>query len=704
MKPSFAICLFLTFFLSIPVLSIAQDEDEVSTDSPLMKAVKANNLTEVKKLVTAGAVINEDDDDMGWNNDPVDVAILQNYKPIALYLLEHGATSRRYFYTAVESGDISYIKTLLQYGYTDSEAVLAAVESKNTALVDFLIDSGFPVNFSQKRRTGLFRKEYVSPLDAALYQRNGQMVLSLVKGGVSVTEAYEGLCGFTDTQYAIKLLEKKVQLDELHYISVEEGNVVLAKRALALGANPNYISEEGLNVMHAAVKSGDKQMITYVQTDCHLDFSSKTSKGANCWMLAAESNNAGLFMEMIELPAFKIEDTDANGETILFYASHATNTMILSALMTKNPNINHQNNEGVTAPMKLLWNQKASQFDLFKGLPINYKLVSNDGVDLLGYYLVSGYVQSNRIQELVALGCDPKRLDKYGKNLAYHAVEMNDLELLKTLRSWGVSVDPQDKNGNRPDRRLNSEMIQYILTNGGSVERKTETWDETYLESALKAKDVQIFAFLLRIGANPNQSTKWEKGIVFLCIDEEYTDFLKILLPYKINLQVTNTWGKNPLEIAIENGNEVAVNLLRQAGAKTKSEWAAYEIERNKEMASINSLVSAKNLPAIKNLCTKYADLKLTDAQRKELIIPAIQQNNLQFIELLFAQGLMATDIVNFEQQNLVHICAKEGKLDLMKLFVNKGADPKGKDAFDKLPIEYAKDKEIKSYLKTFGK
>jgi ankyrin repeat protein len=64
----------------------------------------------------------------------------------------------------------------------------------------------------------------------------------------------------------------------------------------------------------------------------------------------------------------------------------------------------------------------------------------------------------------------------------------------------------------------------------------------------------------------------------------------------------------------------------------------------------------------------------------------------------------MATDIVNFEQQNLVHICAKEGKLDLMKLFVNKGADPKGKDAFDKLPIEYAKDKEIKSYLKTFGK
>jgi len=703
MKPGLAICLFFTFLLGTPVLSIAQDEDPVNTDSPLMKAVKANNLLEVKKLVTAGEPINENDD-TSWDNDPIDIAILQNYKPIALYLLEKGATSRKYFYTAVETGDLAFVKNLLDYGYSDSEAVLAAVESKNAALVDFLITKGFPVNFSQKRRTGLFRKEYVSPLDAALYVRNGQMVLSLVNGGVSITEAYEGLCNFQDMQYAIKLLEKKVQLDELHFISVEERNIPLAKKALSLGANPNFISEDGFNVMHIAVKSGSRQAITYAQNDCHLDYSSRTSNGTNCWMLAATSNNVDLFTEMIGLPGFKIEDTDYNGETILFYASDASNAQILSTLLLKNPDINHQNKEGVTAPMKLLWNQKISQFEQFKGLPVNFKLVSNDGVDLLGYYLVSGSLQTNRIAELVTLGCDPKRFDKYGKNLAYHAVEMNDLELLKTLKSWGVSVDPQNKNGNRPDSRLNGEIIQYILTYGGNIERKTETWDETYLESAMKAKDVQLFAFLLRTGANPNQSTKWEKGIIFLCVKDEYTDFLKMILAYKVNLQITNTWGKNPLEIAIEEGNEVAVNLLRQAGAKTKSEWAAYEVERNKEMASINSLVDAKNLPAIKNLSTKYPDLKLTDSQRKALVVPAIQQNNLQFIELLFSHGLMATDIVNFEQQNLVHICAKEGKLDLMKLFVNKGADPKGKDAFDKRPIDYAKDKEIKSYLKTFGK
>lgn len=703
MRLTLTLCLFLFTILSFPQQSFAQFDEDEETDSPLMKAVKANNLAEVKKLVTAGAEINEDTD-RGWHDAPVDVAVAKSYKTIALYLLEKGATSHKYFYTAVETGDLTYVKALLDYGYNDSEAVLAAVEINNLAMVDLLISRGFDVNFSQKRRTGLFRKEYVSPLDAALYRRNGNIVLSLVNGGVSITQAYRGLCGFADTQFALKLLDKKVELDELHFISVDEGNIFLAKKALSLGANPKFISEEGFNVMHIAIKSGNKQAITYAQNECHLDYSSKTSKGANCWMLAAESNNVDLFTEMINLPDFKIEDTDANGETVLFYASSASNSMILTTLLQKNPNINHQNKEGVTAPMKLLWNQKSSQFEQFKSLPIDYKLASNDGVDLLGYYLVSGSIQTSRIQELVALGCDPKRPDKYGKNIAFHAVQLNNLDLLKMLRSWGASVDPQDKSGDRPDHNLNSEITQYILTNGGSLDRTSETWDETYLESALKAKDIQLFGFLLRIGANPNQSTRWEKGIVFTCIQTEYVDFLKLLLAYKVNLQVTNTWGKNPLELAMEAGNEVAVTLLRQAGAKTKGEWAAYEVERNKEMASINSLVQAKNLAAIKTLCAKYPDIKLTDIQRKDLIIPAIQQNDLGFIELLFSQGLMATDIVNFEQQNLVHICAKEGKLDLMKLFINKGADPKGKDAFDKLPIDYAKDKEIKSYLKSLGK
>ncbi len=698
---SFALLLILLSFSSLN--SVAQDWDE-NDDTPLMKAVKANNLIEVKKLVNAGAIVNEDTNN-GWDDAPVDIAVLKNYKTIALFLLEKGATSRKHFYTAIESGDLAYVKTLLEYGYNDDEAVLAAVESKNPALVDFFVGRGYKVNFSQKRRTGLFRKEYVSPLDAALTIRNSTMVLILVNGGAPLDEAFRGACYFTDLNLGYQLLAKKMQLDVLHYIAVEEKNLALAKRALSLGANPNFISKDGYNVLHIAVKSGNKEALLYAQNECKLDFATKTSLGANSWMLAASSGNLELLTELIELPSFKLEDTDRDGETILFYAAESGNEELLKLILSKKPNVNVQNKSGVTAPMKLLWNQHYSRFVIFKNEGgINYTLTSNDGVDLLGYYLVSGAVTFDGIQEFVALGCDPKRLDKYGKNVAYHAVQLNNLELLKQLKSWGASVDPQNKDGERPEDRTTSDIIQYILTNGGNIERLSETWDESYLETALKMQDIQLFSFLLRTGANPNRSTRWEKSIVFKCLEDEKVDYLKLLLQFKPNLQITDTWGKNALEIAIEKGYQPAANLLRQAGAKTKSEWAQYEIERSKEMASINGLVSAKNLGAIQSLIAKYPDIKLTDAQRKELIVPAIQQNNIAMIELLYNQGFASTDLVNFQQQNVLHICVIENKLDLLKLFINKGANVKGKDAYDKLPIDYAKEKEIKSFLKPLSK
>lgn len=700
---AFILCLFTLFALLFSTSTHAQDWDD-EDDTPLMKAVKANNLVEVKKLVNAGTLINEDTD-RGWNDAPVDIAVLKNYKPIALFLLEKGATSRKHFYTAIESGDLAYVKTLLEYGYNDDEAVLAAVESKNPALVDFFVGKGYKVNFSQKRRTGLFRKEYVSPLDAALDLRNATMVLILVNGGAPIDEAFRGACQFTDIYLGNQLLAKKVQLDVLHYIAVEEKNIALARKALSLGANPAFISKDGYNVLHIAVKTGNKEALLYAEKECKLDFGTKTALGANAWMLAAESGNLDLITELVKLPNFQLEDTDRDGETILFYAAESGNNEVLSFILSLKPNLNVQNKSGVTAPMLQLWNQHVSRYELMKNAGgINHKLISNDGVDLLGYYLVSGTRSLDEIRELVALGCDPNRLDKYGKNLAYHAVEMDNLELLKQLKAWGVSVDPQNKEGKRPGDRTTSEIITFILTNGGNIERLTETWDETYLETALKMEDIQLFSFLLRTGANPNKSTRWEKSIVFKCLDDEKIDYLKLLLQFKPNLQITDTWGKNPLELANEKGYTAAANLLRQAGAKTKSEWAQYEVERSKEMASINGLVTAKNLAGIQTLIAKYPDIKLTDNQRKELMIPAIQQSNLPMIELLYQQGFMSTDVVNFQQQNVLHICAIENKLDLLKLFINKGANVKAKDAFDKLPIDYAKEKEIKSYLKPLSK
>lgn len=698
---SYVLC--ATFLIvALPLSAQISYTNSNEEDSPLMAAVKANNLATVKKLVAAGTDVNEYTDN-GWYDAPVDVAVRNNYQAVALYLLEQGATSRKYFYAAVEKGNLEYIKRLVDYGYGDDEAVLAAVEANNTALVEYFIGLGYPVDFEQKRRTGLFRKEYISPLDAALDTRNVTVIVALVKAGAPIEQAFRASCRMVDQQLGTKLLAMKVDLDQLHLIAVEENNLVFARKALQLGANPTAVNQDGKNALHIAAESGFQSLMDYATKECGILLTSNTSAGQNCLMLAAASKNYNLFAELIKDPTFPIEHADKQGETVLFYAIGSNNPEILNLCLTKNPNRNHRNNDGETPAMKAMEIRYMGQYQILTASGIDYTLKSNKGVDLLGYYMLYGSASLAEIEQLVKLGCDPNGRDPNGANMAYHAVVTGNMDLLNKMKEWKVAIDPMTDSGKRPSSGMSSQIIQFVVANGGNPDRLS-TDDESYLQEAIRKQDIQLFAFLLRSGANPNAKTRWNEPLLFSVLSSERIDYLKLLLEYKADVNVQDTWGKNALEKAIEDNSATTVAVLRGAGAKTKQEWAELELQRTKEMQGLPNLINTGNLAAVLNLLNKYPDIRLTKDQINTLIRPAIQQENTALIERLFAQGLLPTATVNFEQQNLAHIAAIEGKLNLLKLFVNKGADSQALDAYDKRPIDYAKDKEIKTYLKELGK
>ena len=145
----------LLLLLMLSFNSIAQFDEE---ETPLIVAVKANNLKEVKRLVESGAPINDDD---SFESDAIDIAVAKDYRDIVMYLLSQGATSRENLYNAVSFGDVAWVKTLLSYKFYDSEAMIPAVENNNLEMVKTLIAAGFPVSYEKKRRTGLFKKHYV---------------------------------------------------------------------------------------------------------------------------------------------------------------------------------------------------------------------------------------------------------------------------------------------------------------------------------------------------------------------------------------------------------------------------------------------------------------------------------------------------------------------------------------------------------------
>src|SRR3989338_2894524 len=149
----FTLC-FLTLLMTFSL--IAQEEE-----TPVFKAVKANNLKEVKRLVESGADFQTGD---MWHVEPVELAVSNYYKDIALYLLQKGATGRNGFYDACEKNDLSWIEILRDYGFTDSEAVLAASEYGHLNVVKFLVQEGFSVNVSKNGNRDCFVNITFRPL------------------------------------------------------------------------------------------------------------------------------------------------------------------------------------------------------------------------------------------------------------------------------------------------------------------------------------------------------------------------------------------------------------------------------------------------------------------------------------------------------------------------------------------------------------
>lgn len=335
----------LLLLLLLSFNSIAQFEE---VDLPLIAAVKANNLKEVKRLVESGAPINDDD---SFEADAIDIAVAKDYRDIVLYLLSQGATSRENLYNAVSFGDVAWVKTLLSYKFYDSEAMIPAVENNNLEMVKTLIAAGFPVSFEQKRRTGLFKKHYVSPIEIAMNEHFDAIALELVKAGAPLNEAFYDAALFEYTDLGKKFIDLNRQTSDLFLICAETGNKLLLEYCLTKGASASATDLQGNNALLLAAKNGRKELYDYCITKLGLSPNSLNANKENALMLSFRSDNAGMITQLIdENQNLEFQNTD--GETALFYAERSELPEIFSIYLAKKVNINHADKDGNTVLLK----------------------------------------------------------------------------------------------------------------------------------------------------------------------------------------------------------------------------------------------------------------------------------------------------------------------------------------------------------------
>lgn len=667
------------------------------SETPVFKAVKANNLIEVKRLVESGADFQKGD---AWNVEPVELAVSNYYKDIALYLLKKGATGRGGFYKACEKNDVEWIQTLLDYGFRDFEAVLAASEYGNLSVVKLLVNEGFSVNVSQKRKPGLFRKYYISPIEAAIMNNHDEVAVFLVKNGVKVDEAMNFAFTFKRDELIKQLLPLGTDANVVFLKAIEISNQPIAAFALSNGASKSAVNEEGKNALLLAIENGDQQMIEYAINELKLDVNAVSAANENALMLSCKSQNLLLVKQLLDQTA-NLEFENNLGETALFYANRNDNPALFELFLQRNVNLNHTDNAGNSVLLKAAALNKSERVKLLIDRGANCALVNENGMNALSYLVeVNGAMVDIPLTEiLLAKGLSINSCGKAKETLVYKAVLAGDLKLLEWLRTKGADFNPINSNGQRPKCK-NVQVIHYLLENGADV-NAVDDWHATYMCVALELQDFELAQYLISKKIDLEQACYFSEPVLIKAIEKKDLPFVKFLVENKADVNVVGYFERNAAEYAIKNGYQPVIDYLKSKGAMTPEEHNLAVMKRLEEIKQLNQYLDAKNTTAVLGILRKYPDLPLSPDEQKKLASLAVTASSLELLQVALENYRFdLNQPINFQKQSLLFLAVQQSNRDFAMLLINKGADVNLEDGFGKKVDEYATDKELKKLLK----
>ncbi len=273
---------------------------EISFDfsliAPLHRAVKANSLSKVERLIKAGKSVNGLDLS---GCSPLHYAIDYKKEPIAELLLKNGAhidpfdpLGQTPLLLAVHEGSSNLVELFLKWGANPHvvdyarcglfQRVIARTETpEGIAIAKLLLKSGIDLDKPGFRGW--------TPLHWAVGMHRTQLVSLLIEAGANVNTkdkffetpllgltryAYEYPHKFKQIkQIAIALIQKGADINAqdprtgmtpLHYLA-ENGSWPLIKLFLELGADPHIQDNEGRSPLNIVEKSNNKRAIAIFQ-------------------------------------------------------------------------------------------------------------------------------------------------------------------------------------------------------------------------------------------------------------------------------------------------------------------------------------------------------------------------------------------------------------------------------------------------------
>ena len=645
-----------------------------------------------------------------------DLALLQ-------YLIENGSdvfsktkNGRSCLHLAAEKGHLDLCRALLQNYNFDIHArdddmftvLLHAACSDDLKLLEYLIENG----------SDIFSKTTDGRSCLHLAAENGHLeickaLLQKYNFDIHATDdsswtVLHGAAWSGDLELLQYLIEngsdgfsKTKNGRSCLHIAAEQGHLNICRMLLQ---RYNFLNHErdddGLNVLHSAVLSGELELLQYL-IENGSDVFSKTKDGRSCLHLAAEQGDLNICRMLLQSYNFVIHETDDDGLTVLHSAVLSGELELLQYLIENGSDVFSKTKDGrnclhIAAEKGHLnicrallqsynFDIDARDDDMFTVL---LRATCNDDLGLLEYLIENGsdiFSKTTDGRSCLHLAAENGHLEickallqKY--NFDIHATDdsswtvlhgaawSGDLELLQYLIENGSDGFSKTKDG-RSCLHIAAEqgdlnICRMLLKNYNFVIHETDDAGLTVLHSAALGGDLALLQYLIENGSDVFSKTKNGRSCLHLAAEKGHLDLCRALLQnynfdihardddmFTVLLHAACSDDLKLLEYLIENGSDIF--------SKTTDGRSCLHL------AAENG-----HLEICKALLQKYNfDIHATDDSSWTVLHGAAWSGDLELLQYLIENGSDGFSKTK-DGRSCLHIAAEQGDLNICRMLL----------------------------------
>ncbi|OUM59098.1 hypothetical protein PIROE2DRAFT_63981 [Piromyces sp. E2] len=349
----------------------------------------------------------------------------------------------------------------------------------------------------------------------------------------------------------INIVDSKIEVPDL-IININDKellNILIPKYI-----NVDMVDENGYTPLVYAVDSQNQSLMKYLlDNGADINLSNKIIEVIR---LIIEQNKIDLLNYLVSND-LNVNMKDSNGNTLLVYAIQLKNETFINYLMECGSNDEQGNSI-------LYYSIKYGNETVFKHLIDSGADTQNIEIEIMNG--LKNYHNLNILKILIANHFDINREDESGKTLLSYAIQKEDETKVKDLINCGAYIRNVDREINNVLKYCHNINILKLLKNNNFDIDMRDRYGKTLLIHAIQENDLQMVKNLINCDVNVNKEDNYGNTPLDVAIESENVDIVGCLIDNGAFKNAENEYGDTPLIHAIKLGNDRMVKCLIEWG------------------------------------------------------------------------------------------------------------------------------------------